>query len=158
MEYPKRKHPRLKEYDYSQNGAYYVTICVENHQCILGEIDEKRGMQLGSFGEITKKYIEQIEEHYQFVKLVNYVIMPNHIHLLIQKDIPPNVLLENEDEVKTSPSLQRIVHGFKTLTTKAIGRSIWQPSFYEHIIRNHADIQRVSDYIDANPSRWRDKS
>ena len=158
MEYPKRKHPRLKEYDYSQNGAYYVTICVENHQCILGEIDEKRIMHLGHLGEITKKYIEQIEEHYQFVKLVNYVIMPNHVHLLIQKDIPPSVLLENEDSVKTSPSLQRIIHGLKTLTTKEIGRSIWQTSFYEHIIRNRSDIQRVSEYIDANPSRWRDKS
>ena len=158
MEYPKRKHPRLKGYDYSQNGAYYVTICVENRRCILGEIDEKHIMHLGRLGEITKKYIEQIEEHYQFVKLVNYVIMPNHIHLLIQKDIPPNIFLENEDAVKTSPILQQIIHGLKTLTTKEIGRSIWQTSFYEHIIRNQSDIQRVSDYIDANPSRWREKS
>ena len=158
MEYPKRKHPRLKEYDYSQNGVYYVTICVENHRCILGEIDDRHIMHLGRLGEITKKYIEQIEGYYQFVRIVNYVIMPNHIHLLIQKDIPPKIVLENWDAVKKTPSLQQIIHGLKVMTTKEIGQAIWQKSFYEHIIRNISDIQRVSDYIDANPSRWRDKS
>ena len=158
MEYPKRKHPRLKEYDYSQNGAYYVTICVNHHACILGRIDENRTMQLSPLGMVVKKYIEQIEGHYEYVILVNYIIMPNHIHLLLQKDIPPQIVLEGGDAIKNTPSLQRIIHAFKTMTTKEIGYSIWQTSFYEHIIRNLSDIHRVSDYIDANPSRWRNKS
>lgn len=156
MERPKRKHPRLKEYDYSQNGAYYVTICVEGHQCLLGRVDDNKNVQLSDIGEIVKKYIEMIESHYEYVRVVNYVVMPNHVHLLIQKDIPPQVVLQYFDgNDKRTASLETIIHAFKRFTTKEIGHSIWQTSFYDHIIRNSADIQRVSDYIDANPRRWR---
>lgn len=155
MDYPKRKHPRLKDYDYSQNGAYYITICVEDHQCLLGRIENQR-VCLSDYGETAKKYIEEIETHYQFVRLVNYVVMPNHVHLLIQKDIPPHIVLqENGNNQKKTASIDTIIHAFKRLTTKEIGHSIWQASFYEHVIRNLSDIQRVSDYIGANPRRWR---
>ncbi len=155
MEYPKRKHPRLKDYDYSQNGAYYITICVEGHHCLLGMIENQQ-IQLSDYGEIAKKYIEGIDSHYQFVRVVNHVVMPNHVHLLIQKDIPPQVVLQGYQGNETmTASIETIIHAFKRFTTREIGRPIWQSSFYEHIIRNLADIQRVSDYIDANPRRWR---
>ena len=155
MEYPKRKHPRLKDYDYAQNGAYYITICVEGHRCLLGRI-ENQLVKLSEYGETAKKYIEGIESHYQYFRVVNYVVMPNHIHLLIQKDIPPEIVLQEYpgNETKTT-SIETIVHALKRFTTREIGWSIWQSSFYEHIIRNLADVQRVSDYIDANPRRWR---
>ena len=82
--------------------------------------------------------------------------MPNHVHLLIQKDVPPEIVLQvfREGSIKTA-SIETIIHAFKRLTTKEIGHTIWQSSFYEHIIRNLADIQRVADYIEANPRRWR---
>ena len=155
MEYSKRKHPRLKDYDYSQNGAYYITICVEGHHCLLGGIENQQ-IQLSDYGEIAKKYIDGIDSHYPFVRVVNYIVMPNHVHLLIQKDIPPQIVLQGYqgNEIKTA-SIETIVHAFKRFTMREIGRPIWQSSFYEHIIRNLSDIQRVSDYIDANPRRWR---
>ena len=155
MEYPTRKHPRLKNYDYSQNGAYYITICVEGKRCLLGRIENQQ-VRLSNYGETAKKYIEGIESHYQYVRVVNYVVMPNHVHMLIQKDIPPQILLQGyqNNEIKTA-SIETIIHAFKRFTTGEFGHSIWQSSFYEHIIRNLADIQRVSDYIDANPRRWR---
>ena len=156
MELPKRKHPRLKEYDYAQNGAYYITICVEGRRCLLGRMDDECNVVLSDYGAVAKKYILGIEGHYQYVRLVNYVVMPNHIHLLIQKDVPPQIVLQEHDEKgNKTASIETIVHAFKRLTTKEIGQSIWQTSFYEHVIRNLADIQCVSDYIDANPRRWR---
>ena len=156
MELPKRKHPRLKDYDYAQNGAYYITICVEKHQCILGHIDENKNMCLSAYGEVARKYLQEIDTHYPFVHVVNYIVMPNHVHLLIQKELPPRVLAEVQvkDDFKTA-SIDVIVRAFKRMTTREIGHSIWQGSFYDHVIRNYADIQRVSDYIDANPRRWR---
>ncbi len=155
MDYPRRKHPRLKDYDYAQNGAYYITICVEGKRCLLGRIENQQ-IQLSDYGETVKRIIEEIESHYLFVRVVNYVVMPNHVHLLIQKDIPPEIVLQGYqgNETKTA-SIETIIHAFKRFTTREIGHSIWQNSFYEHIIRNTADIQRVSDYIDANPRRWR---
>ena len=78
MEFSKRKHPRLKGYDYSQNGAYYVTICVEGRRCILGSIHADCDMQLSEFGRIAKKYIEQIEAHYKYVLLVLYNNAESH--------------------------------------------------------------------------------
>ena len=157
MEYPKRKHPRLKGYDYAQNGAYYVTICVENHRCLLGSVDNNQVVQLSPYGQIANRFLSQIDAHYPYVKVVNYVVMPNHVHLLVQKDIPLELLIKSENDgkpIKTA-SLETIVHAFKALTTKEIGEPIWQDSFHDHVIRNHADIQRISDYIDANPRRWR---
>ncbi len=155
MEYPKRKHPRLKDYDYSQNGAYYITICVEGKRCLLGRIENQQVL-LSDYGKIAKKYIDGIESHYRFVRVINSIVMPNHIHLLIQKDIPPWIILQENDKIgKRTASVETVIHAFKRLTTKEIGHSIWQTSFYEHIIRNQSDIQRVSDYIDANPRRWR---
>lgn len=161
MDLPKRKHPRLKDYDYSQNGVYYITICVEKHQCILGHIDENKKMRLSGYGEVARNYIQEIDAqeidaHYQFVHVVNYIVMPNHVHLLIQKEIPPTVIAEKQgnDNLKTA-SIDVIVRAFKRMTTREIGHSIWQGSFYDHVIRSYADIQRVSDYIDANPRRWR---
>ena len=160
MEFPSRKHPRLKGYDYAQNGAYYITICVKGRHCLLGWMDDARNMCPSGYGEIAKRVILGIEEHYRFVRVVNYVVMPNHVHLLIQKEIPPQIVLQESDDTgKKSASIETIVKAFKRLTTKEIGYSIWQTSFFEHVIRNTADIQRVSDYIDANPRRWRtDKS
>ncbi|MBQ2202883.1 MAG: transposase [Oscillospiraceae bacterium] len=153
MDYPKRKHPRLKEYDYSQNGAYYITICVKGHQCLLGSI-ENRIMRRSHYGEIAEKLLCGIEGHYDYVHVVNHIVMPNHVHILLQKDMPPQILLAAESSIKTA-SIDTIVHAFKRLVTKEIGHSIWQSSFYEHVIRNSEDILRVSDYIDANPRRWR---
>ena len=153
MEHLNRKHPRLKDYDYSQNGAYYITICVEGHRCLLGSVIDQH-VSLSDYGRIAKQYIDSIESHYKYVRVVNDIVMPNHIHLLIQKDIPPEVLLQKNGSITTA-SIETIIHAYKRFTTKEIGFSIWQTSFYDHIIRNSADIQRVSDYIDANPRRWR---
>ena len=154
MEYPKRKHPRLKDYDYSQNGAYYITICVKCHECILGEIGSDKTVRLSEYGRTVERFIRQIDAHYPFVRVVNYIVMPNHVHLLIQKDVPPTLLSADRTAVKTA-DIETIRHALKRMTTKEIGRSIWQDSFYDHVVRNHPDIQRISDYIDANPRRWR---
>ena len=89
MDYPIRKLPRLAEYDYATPGAYFITICTHNKQCLFGKIlqDNALGephMQYSAIGEIAKTCLLDIESHYDNIKIVNWVIMPNHVHMLVQ--------------------------------------------------------------------------
>ena len=152
MNLPKRKHPRLKNYDYSQNGYYFITICTQDHKKLLGSIhlpDDPQALPdntLSEYGRITETYIKSIENAYRNVYVEKYVIMPNHVHLIL--------VLYSDKDTEPAPSIQTVIHGFKSLTTKKIGFPIWQESFYEHIIRNDAAYREIWTYIDDNPRRW----
>ena len=160
---PVRKNVRLKHYDYSSNGAYFITICVEDMRRLLCHIvgrDDLGAPQvnLSKYGAIAQKYIEQIELHYQGVFIDSYVIMPNHIHLLIRVDrnnLPP---LNNGAPRSSRPTMliPRIMAAFKKFANKEFGFEMWQTSYHEHIIRNENDYLRHWQYIEGNPAKWAD--
>lgn len=155
-ELPKRKPVRLKGYDYSQNGAYFVTICTKNRKEILGQIIKGNAgndagvfpkIELSEYGEIVHKYISRIKG------IEKYVIMPNHVHLII-------VIQSEKDGTMwaSSPtqSIPQLIQSFKIMVTKEIGFSVFQRSFHDHVIRNERDYQKIWEYIETNPLRWKE--
>ena len=152
-ELPKRKPTRLKGYDYSTSGAYFLTICVKDRKQLLSKIvgDDAYIVpqnNLSEIGLICDKYINNINIKYENVTIDKYVIMPNHIHLLI---------FLNGTMRASSPTknVETIIRSFKTMVTKEIGQSIWQRSYHDHIIRGEKDYQKIWEYIDTNPLKWK---
>ncbi|MBR6503112.1 MAG: transposase [Clostridia bacterium] len=145
MELPKRKPTRLKDYDYSQNGYYFITICTKEKQKILCNIvGDDAHIVPKEYGQTVEKYLcseNQIEK---------YVIMPNHIHMIIK--------IDSGTMWASSPtkSVSNIIRSFKTLVTKEIGKPIFQRSFHDHIIRGEQDYKEIWSYIDSNPMRWKE--
>lgn len=144
MGLPQRKKIRVGEYDYSQCGAYFVTICTQNRRPILSNIvGDDAHIVPKRYGQIAEKYLKNATE------IEKYVIMPDHIHMLIR--------LEEQGVEKRSPQASRIasiVRSIKTLTTKEIGEPIFQRSYYDHVIRNQRDYNEIWEYIENNPRKW----
>lgn len=137
----KRRNPRLKNYNYALEGYYFITICTKEKHHFFGEIIEEK-MQYNRIGRIANNSIERIEEIYKTLKLDKYVIMPNHIHMIL--------IIDKE----TSISIPRVIKQYKEYITKQIGESIWQKSYYDHIIRNEKDYSRIWQYVDNNILKW----
>ena len=158
MELPQRKHVRLKEYDYSRAGSYFVTICVRDRRCLLSEI-VGRGLapaevRLTACGRMAEKELLALTERYPVVRLDKYVIMPDHIHVLLR-------ITGETAGASPRPTLAGIIAAFKSLSTRrwngaagCAGERLWQQSYYEHIIRDENDFLRHWTYIDQNPVRW----
>ncbi len=157
MDYPNRKHPRLNYYDYSTAGAYFVTICIHNRNRLLAEIvkpdDLPPQSQLTGFGKIAMEQLLLLEERYPHVRIGCYVIMPDHIHVLL------HLQSRGLDETPRA-NLNRIIGAYKSLTTRKIQaeyryfEKLFQASFFEHIIRNRQDYNEIRRYISENPMRW----
>ena len=149
MDLPKRKSNRLQYYDYSSNGAYFITICTKDNAKILCDIVGDDAyivptIQLTTIGNIVEKYVKSIPG------IDKYVIMPNHIHLII--------CIKSVETIKASSptqSIPQLIRSFKTLVTKDLGSSVFQRSFHDHIIRNKHDYDRIWEYIDTNPIKWK---
>ena len=140
-----RKRNRLIEYDYSKEGYYFVTICTKDKKKILSKIlcrGEHCSPELIQFGKVAEKYINAINKIYKNIIVDEYIIMPNHIHLLIGI------------YKKGNKSIPEIIRQYKGMVTKEIGYSIWQKSFYEHIIRNEKEYLAIKQYIINNPVNW----
>ncbi len=155
MELSKRKHPRMKNCDYSENGLYFLTICVKNKEkllcCIVGrDVPDAPSVFLSNTGKTVEKYIHSINRA-ERVSVENYVIMPDHIHLLLFVDNPDGA---SRTSRPTHSLVSRTVSGFKRLCNKEIGENIWQTSFYDHIIRNEQDYIKHYNYIEDNPTMW----
>ena len=158
MNLPKRKPTRLKNYDYSQNGYYFVTICTQHKECIFSNIVGQglapAEIQLTKFCKIANAEIIDLENRYKFVKIDKYVIMPNHIHSII-------VIENNTAGASPCPTLSDVICSFKSITTRkcrAVNSDvkIWQTSFHDHIIRDEKDYLKIWNYIDTNPFKWQD--
>jgi putative transposase len=184
-----RRSIRLKGYDYTQKGAYYITIDVLDRTHLFGDIQNGKTV-LSEAGKIVYEKWLWLFEEYNYIDYDEWVIMPNHFHgiiiihdspnnlnsipdnfLIIPNDLcsggsqtpPPTVNAQNNIDLRTAPkrkSFGRIVGVFKTMTTKHInillntpGKIIWQRDFYEHIIRNEDDLERIQKYIMNNPSK-----
>ena len=157
MEYrlPQRKHPRLEHYDYSTAGAYYITICTQNRQCLLSHI-VGRGLapaevQYSTYGQIAEEQLFLLEKRYPSLKIDQHVIIPNHIHAIL--------LLDEAAGASTSPTITDIVCAYKSLTTRQCKKvqpieKLFQTSFYEHVIRGREDYNEIAEYIANNPKQW----
>ncbi|MBQ2973561.1 MAG: transposase [Clostridia bacterium] len=157
MNLPKRKHPRLKGYDYSQNGCYFVTVCVKDKRQLLGSVHVGRDahipptVELSETGKVAEKYIQNINFVYDNISVENYVIMPNHIHFLFLFYEEPSVI----GGMKASrPTLFTVIRSFKTMVTKEIGYSVWQDSYFDEIIDSENGYLEAWRYIDENPLKW----
>ncbi len=155
---PKRKQNRIKDYDYSMPGAYFITICTANREPILweecrGELCSPADIKISPIGMIVANEIERLNGIYDMVCVDKYCVMHNHIHLIIFINVGEN------GRTQFAPTISRVVKQFKGVITKQIGKSIWQRSFYDHGIRNERDYQEIWQYIENNPLKYclRDK-
>lgn len=177
MTYDPQKHHRrsirLQGYDYSQPGAYFVTICTQNWETLFGEVVDGE-MRLNDYGAVVDWTWHDLPNHIMGIGLDAFVIMPNHVHgiIVITNDIGEagSVLVgagsEPAPTLKTSRSPQRhplpeIVRQFKTFSARRINdmrgtpsTPVWQRNYYEHIIRNESNLHRIRRYITENPLRW----
>lgn len=155
MELPKRKPNRLAEYDYGSIGAYFLTICTEHRKSILSSVEGVgEGFplpKLTSYGEIAERYIYLLSMRYPMATIDAYVIMPNHIHLLLTLGGRRNA----------SPTVTTMMGWMKYQMTKDInslrntpGEKVFQRSFYDHVIRDEEDYRIRLQYIKENPLRW----
>ena len=156
-ELPKRKHPRLDNYDYASAGAYFVTICAKERRNVFSTIVGEGFPlpQLSHCGEIVDKWIGELPNKYPEISVDCYVIMPNHIHLLL-------VVSKNDGRGDPSPTIHSAMGWLKYQATKEInatrnvaGEKIFQRSFYDHIIRNQSDYDEIYKYICENPLHWK---
>lgn len=165
MDLTQRKATRLQEYDYSQKGYYFVTICAKDQQKLFGEIVgdgvyDIPQVKLSGIGEIVNKYIRQLDTQYNNVCIDKYIVMPNHIHLIVkistaQKD--GNTLCgTSQAPSPTNAILPRFISLYKRYCNREYGENLFQRSFHDHIIRNEADYQRIWNYIDTNPTKWKE--
>ena len=151
MDLPKRKPTRLKNYDYSQNGYYFITICSHNKECIfsniVGEGLAPPKIVLSKYGKIINTQLLNLEKRYSCIKVDKFVIMPNHIHIIL--------MLQKTGGASPSPTVSDIVCSFKSLATRSCGlKPLWQRSFHDHIIRSEADYLKIWNYIDTNSQKW----
>ncbi|MBQ7121125.1 MAG: transposase [Clostridia bacterium] len=151
---PKRKPIRLKGYDYSSVGAYHITICTKDKKMLFwNNVGATFGRpnnqyQLSSYGEIAKNEIEKINTIYDAVRIDKYVVMPNHIHIII------SIVSDEFGRPQVAPTIPRIIQQFKGAVSKKIGFSVWQKGYNDHIIRGQQDYDEIWQYIDENPLRW----
>ena len=146
MTFPNRKSTRIPDFDYSQHGTYFVTICTKNRQRILSTITKNEPPEtvLLCHGEIADKTIRQMDAFYDSLSVEKYMIMPDHIHLLITIHA----------EQTKAPTIAQFVGTFKRFCNKEYGENIWQERYYDHVIRNEQDYNEVWEYIDNNPRKW----
>ena len=176
---PVQKQNRIQNFDYSQNGVYFITICTENRKCLLsriippttttatnvpavftvptvgGGVLDAPQVLLTDFGRVVDHRIRQMNAVYSEIRAEKYVIMPNHIHLLLTID--RGVVVTSGTSRTPSPTnalIPRYVSTLKRMCNKVFGQNIWQRSFHDHVIREERDYQMIWQYIDANPALW----
>lgn len=153
-EYPQRKSPRLQGYDYSQCGAYFVTICTAGKIHYFGTIISD-SLQISLLGQIAHNELARIPERWQQFDVDLFVIMPDHIHLII-------LLFDHNDGKNHKPTLGNIVGSYKAGVTRsarqegliAIDEFLWQERFHDHIIRTEISLNSIRQYVATNPARW----
>ena len=159
MELPNRKSNRIYGYDYSQDGAYFITICTQDRKKILSKISvgtpvlgcpQEPFVELLFYGEIADRQIKQMHTFYDHISVDKYVIMPDHIHMLIRIDGHP---VTGVPTGRTS-TLACFVGTLKRYCNKEYGKNIWQSRYYDHVIRNQRDYDEIWAYIENNPRKW----
>ncbi len=160
-----RKPNRLKNYDYSQHGWYFITICTQNRIEWFGKIKNGK-MFLGELGKIVMQQWLWLAQQYNYVILDKYVVMPNHLHGIMAINNNNHVVgtgrdlsLQRNGKTTKIKSLSELMGAFKTTSSKLIHQHgqenfKWQRSFYDHIIRNEKSLNQIRQYIINNPLKW----
>ena len=166
MELQKRKITRYKHANYSSAGAYFITICTKDRKKLLSYINsvgdgvlDVPQVELSDLGKIVDNQIAQINKTYKDAYIDIYVIMPDHVHMIIilngdiengtSRTPSPTITMHRQNE-----TIPQIISTFKRFTNKQIGENIWQRSYNDHIIRNRDDYEEVKKYIYQNPIKW----
>jgi REP element-mobilizing transposase RayT len=183
-DYPNRRSIRLKGYDYSQAGLYFITICVKNRECLFGEIKEGE-MILNDAGEMVKTQWLALPKRFKNIQLYEYVVMPNHFHAILEIVGATLVVAQNKtvaqnnmvDSKKGQPqgiaptatknkTIGDMIGAFESITTveyicgvknnnwQQFDGKLWQRNYWEHIIRNETEYNRIAQYIIDNPIKW----
>ena len=140
--FPVRKNPRLQQFDYTSPNYYFVTVCTRNKECLFGQPNAQNRA-----GDIARQKMVEIPSHFPNVTVDKFVVMPNHIHIILI--------------LRGDTNLSAVVGQYKAAVTRAVrvldsGAQIWQTSFHDHVIRNQKDYERIWAYIETNPARWLD--
>ncbi len=153
-----RRSLRLKDYDYSQTGAYFVTVCTHKLQPLFGEV-EKGEMRVNAFAQIVNPIWDELPNRYPDTKTDAFVIMPNHIHCIITVGAIHELPLQPVS--RRHMLVPKVLGWFKMNTAKRInqmrntpGIPVWQRNYYEHVIRNENSLNKIREYIINNPMRW----
>ena len=164
---PDRRSIRLRGYDYSTPGAYFITVCTRNRLSLFGRVVDGE-MEANCLGAVVEDCWARLPEHYGNVALDAFILMPNHVHgVLIIEDGPPGVGAGLQPARQEAASSRRrhgvpeIVRAFKTFSARRInkmrastGAPVWQRGFYDHVIRGEDELDRVRAYITDNPRKW----
>lgn len=168
MDLLRRKPNRLKDYDYSRNGMYFVTVCTKDRLPMFWTMAPEQeegpvgancvrppeGFCLSKEGWLAAAEIERWPEIYPNIRAAQYVIMPNHVHILLE------ICAEDDGRTQFAPTgpvaLSRIIQQFKGAVSKGAGHPLWQKGFYESVIRSEAHLLDVWQYIVENPRKWTD--
>lgn len=169
MEKPVRKHIRLPEYDYSQNNAYFITICTFDKKNIFGRVTNGK-MYLNEAGKIALNEIEQTTLLRTGIKIEHSIVMPNHVHMIIELCSPVGTRRAVSERIEefgkpTVQSIPTIVRAYKSAVTKKVHEMnghgtpcpyerVWQTRYYDHVIRNRDDYRQIAEYIIYNPVKW----
>jgi len=158
---------RLQSWDYGQNGAYFVTICTKNRASYFGDVVDGR-MQLSQIGQLAERFCNEISHHFPYIDLGRYVVMPNHLHIIInicksddRRDAINRVFTGGITENKNPmlhDNLSRVIRWYKGRVTfesrKTNAGFAWQSRFHDHIIRNEESFNEITEYIKFNPEKW----
>lgn len=149
-DFDRRQSIRLNGYDYSTSGAYFITICTYEREHLFGDIANET-MQFNIFGNIAQYHWQHLSQHHSNIIIDESIVMPNHLHGII--------ILESS--TGSTKSISEIIRGFKTFSVKAINKErglrgvpVWQRNYYDRIIRNELELDRVRQYIINNPHNW----
>jgi REP element-mobilizing transposase RayT len=156
-----RRSIRLRDYNYAQTGAYFVTICTQGRVCLFGEVVDGH-MTLNDAGRMVQRVWDDLPMRFPSIALDMFVIMPNHVHGIIAI-VGAGLALPCGGAASSAPTLGDIVRAFKSVSAiqvnQLLSRSeqpLWQRNYYEHIIRNDEELARVGQYILDNPAQWLD--
>ena len=154
---PARKPNRFFHYDYSSGGFYFITVCCDEGKHLFGEITEEK-MELNNCGSVVEKCIAAIPEHYKNISVQKYIIMPNHMHLILSHNARAGCILPLQN--RSAQVVPVVVGTLKAAVTRKINALgiysgfKWQRSYYDHIIRDEMEFERIYTYIENNPLKW----
>ena len=160
-----RRSIRLREFDYSSAGGYFITICAQNRECLFGNVLDGIAV-LNNAGKVLESVWKSLPERFPTIALDAFVVMPNHVHFIVTIGVPvefDGAAQENRATQGCAPTLDRVVGAFKSIAAAQVnrllsrtGQPLWQRNYYERVVRNETELAGFRDYIIHNPLKWED--
>ena len=153
---PKRKPTRLPHFDYNQPGAFFVTLCTKDRQCILGSVLDSTSaaempvVRLSHAGFLVREQIRSMADVYAHISIDHFIVMPNHVHLLL------SIHKEWRETTPANAAVPSFISALKRFSNKQTGEDLWQRSYHDHVVRNERDDLRIWQYIDSNAAKWKE--